>query len=287
MQDEQGADQGAQQHRGHRDQPARDPRAGRAGQRAVRRDARDRQRQHGGGQVGHGQLARGAVLHAHGGGKHHDQRVPQARGYRRSGQRGHDHRGGEQDRLDPRGDAEQPLAAAGQLTAEAPRDQCADRETGDRDDRGQRGEPARAGQREGQEDHVAGHVGHEDVTEEQVAERVDQAGNRGQPDQQRREQTVLTTAGGRDGVPHVGQEGVHAWISAHLAGGMHACSFGIMRLENDRPARGRAGRSEVRRLQAAVLLRRARVSTVTAASRTTAVQMYWGAAPRPSSSRPL
>ena len=36
-----------------------------------------------------------------------------------------------------------------------------------------------------------------------------------------------------------------------------------------------------------VWLRRARVSTVTAASRTAAVHRFWAAAPRPSSSRPL
>ena len=165
MQDEQGADQGPRRHRGHRDQQARDPRAGRAGQRAVRRDARDRQRQHGGGQVGTASLravpfctpmaAASTTMSAY--------RRPVGTGGAVSAAM--ITAAASRTAWTP---AATPSAARGCWSADGrgARNQRADRETGDRDDRGKRGEPRRSGQREGQEDHVAGHVGHKDVTEE-------------------------------------------------------------------------------------------------------------------------
>ena len=59
-----------------------------------------------------------------------------------------------------------------------------------RDGGGADGEPGGAGEGKAQEDDIAGHVGHEDVPEHQVAEGVDQPGRHGQPQQQRGEGTV-------------------------------------------------------------------------------------------------
>ena len=93
--------------------------------------------------------------------------------------------------------------------------QSAHGEAADRDDRRERGEPVHAGQREREEHHVAGHVGHEDVPEDQVAERVDQPGDRGQRDQQRRQQPVLGAPGRRDRLPGVSPERARPRVTAH------------------------------------------------------------------------
>ena len=50
--------------------------------------------------------------------------------------------------------------------------------------------PLAAGQGEGQEDHVAGHVGHEHVPEDQVAEGIHQPGDHGQRHQEGSQRTV-------------------------------------------------------------------------------------------------
>ena len=59
-----------------------------------------------------------------------------------------------------------------------------------RDERCRDREAWRPCDRESQEHHIAGHVRDEDVTEQQVAERVDQTRDERQAEQQRRERTV-------------------------------------------------------------------------------------------------
>src|SRR2546423_72457 len=66
------------------------------------------------------------------------------------------------------------------------------------DERGRDRETCRPRERESQEHHIAGHVRDEDVTEQQVAEGVDEAGDDRQPDQQRRELAVPAGATGDD-----------------------------------------------------------------------------------------
>jgi hypothetical protein len=215
VQHEQGADQRADQHRGDRDQPAGHLGAGRGRQWAVGGDAGDGQRQHGGGQVRDAEPACGRVLQAHGGGQRRDQGVAHSPRQRCRDQGRHRHRLGHDHRLDPRGDAEQQLAAGGQEPAQTACDQGAEDKAADRGERRGHGEPSRAGQGEREEDHVTGLVGHEDVPEQQVAERVHQPGDHGQRDQQGRQQAVPAVPRRRDRVPDVGHELAHPRVTAH------------------------------------------------------------------------
>ena len=66
--------------------------------------------------------------------------------------------------------------------------------------------PARA---KAKNDDIAGHVGHEDVPEHQVAEGVDEPGDHRQAEQQRGQGTVSVPRSGRDGLPDAVEEGLH------------------------------------------------------------------------------
>ena len=66
--------------------------------------------------------------------------------------------------------------------------------------------PVAPASRESQEHHVAGHVGDEDMTEQQVAERVHEARDQCQPEQQRRERPMSTGPARDDHVSYVVDE---------------------------------------------------------------------------------
>src|SRR6202522_4416352 len=59
------------------------------------------------------------------------------------------------------------------------------------------------------------------MPEHQVAERVDQPGDPGQRDEQRRQQAILAATQRRDGIPEIGEERVH---SRYLPTGAGACT---------------------------------------------------------------
>ena len=67
----------------------------------------------------------------------------------------------------------------------------------------------RAGQGEGEEDDVAGHVGHEHVTEHEVAAGVDQSGHDGQGEEHRWQRAIGGSTRGHDRLAEFGQERLH------------------------------------------------------------------------------
>jgi CRP-like cAMP-binding protein len=207
--DQRGAEQRADQHGNHRDQAAARLGPGAAGQRAVGGDARDGQGEHGGGQIGDRDGAGCGVLDPHADAQGRDEGVPVASRQRAAADDGEDDRGREEGGLGCGGGGVQPGPVGAMAGTEPAAEQRPDSKEGHGGQgRGDR-ESGRTGQGEAEEHHVPGHVGDEDVPEDQVAERVDQAGDQRHADQQRRQRAVPVGAARHEHIAGIGQERRH------------------------------------------------------------------------------
>ena len=125
---------------------------------------------------------------------------------------GDDHGCRDEDRFDGGGDGQEPNSPDAHVRGKsAPRD-GAEAKRAQRDQGSGDREAARTGERESQEDHVPGHVGDEHVAEDEIAERVHQAGDDGQGHEEWGKRPVGSVPG-RHG-PSVCEWGAHDVLPA-------------------------------------------------------------------------
>jgi hypothetical protein len=141
------------------------------------------------------QAADGCVLDAHRQRQESDQGVTAAGTEVLAGDRRDRHRHRGQDELDRDGHSEPTPPVATEAACEAPGRNPAAQEEGERQQRSGHRQTAGPGSGEAEEDNVAGHVGDEDVAEPQVGERVDDAGEDRQHDQEGRQPILLRRRG--------------------------------------------------------------------------------------------
>src|SRR5207247_6552387 len=157
--------------------PMARPRVAAAGQPRIGGESGQGEGEHGGGEVGDGKPARRGVPNTHGQGSQRDQRIQARDGRERATiiARGPERGREEQARLDYRY-AEQPaLPRVVQPRTEAAADDGADEKGGQRSEGAARRELGHAGEREPQEDDVAGHVGGKYAPQSHDADGVDQS----------------------------------------------------------------------------------------------------------------
>jgi hypothetical protein len=99
-------------------------------------------------------------------------------------------RDGEQNDLDAGRRAELPQAILAETRGQSPGRRATREKTGDREQRSDHRQPVRPGGREAEKDNVAGHVRDEHVTELQVRDGIDDAGDDRQQDHQRGQRPV-------------------------------------------------------------------------------------------------
>ena len=191
---EEGTHQCAGEHRRDRDQaPARVPSFA-TGKARVGGNSGQRQGEDSGGQIGNGKTPCRRVLDTHRQAQWNDQRIAGALGYRLADDRPNHHREHDWDEGDRRGGSQLPPPVAVPATRDPPSGHGANEKGPECGDRGRGGEAGSARQGEAEEDDVAGHVGDEDVAQGDVADRVDDAGDDGQQDEQQRQRAVTGSA---------------------------------------------------------------------------------------------
>ena len=214
MNDQRRPDKGSDQHCGHGDQAAPRKRSLASRERAVGSGAGKGQGEHGGGQVGHCEFARGCVLDPHGDPEDDDQGVAKPFGHRVTSQCGEDHRSRKEYGLDQGGGVEQTTPVFSKARADFAAHEGAGPERRQGHQRCRDRETWRPGEGKAQEHDVARHVGDEDVPEHQIAEGIDQAGEECQAQEQRGQRAVPAVAFRNERLAHVGEEGVHGRTQA-------------------------------------------------------------------------
>ena len=200
MHGQQTADQCAREHREDRPAPPQRRPAGAAGDARLGRDRRQREREDGRREVRHRDGAGDGVLPAERRREQHDHDVPAGTRDRLVRADRGEQRQGEEDDLgrDPRPREGAPVRGP---PAEDPTEGRADEERPGRGERRTDRQARRAREREPEQHDVAGHVRDEDVTERDVAHRVDDPGHRGESEEQERQRAVVGVWGHAPGPP--------------------------------------------------------------------------------------
>ena len=113
-----------------------------------------------------------------------------------------------QSELDSDGDTEPVAPVIAEAAGESPGRNTAGQEEGEREQRSRHRETACPGSGEAEEDDVAGHVGDEDVAQPQVGERVDDARQDRQHDQEGRQSILLHRCRWPERLPDVSPGGL-------------------------------------------------------------------------------
>ena len=134
--------------------------------------------------------ARDRILHTHREREQHDERVPNEAAFLTEARHRYGERGTHESSLHARRYRQKPRAMMARARADPAAREGPHQERGDRRHRRGNREVGCVGQGEAQEHDVPRHVGHEDVSQREIADGVDQAGKRGEDQQQCRQGAV-------------------------------------------------------------------------------------------------
>ena len=153
--------------------------------------------------------AHARVLHAHGQAQDDDEGVADGGAEGVRAHQGEDHGDGQEQRLHPGGHGDVMAPVLAEPGHDPPTEDGPQPERHQRHERRHDGEALGSRDREAEEDDVARHVGHEHVTEQQVAERIDEPGEHRHGDQQWRQGAKAVGAVRSQGLADLGEECVH------------------------------------------------------------------------------